>query len=85
MTQPEAGKQRVFHSFAADPTTARGISHGISTRTSLQAAHLVNPPPKSLFAHLMQEKSEHIYASKQSAPLGMCSQSVYRLMGRLAV
>ena len=73
MTQPEAGKQRVLHSFAADPPTAKEISHGISTRTSLQAADLVNPASKSPFQHLMQEKSEHIYASKQTAPLGMCS------------
>ena len=70
MTQPEAGKQRVLHSFAADPPTAKGISHGISTRTSLQATHLMNPPPKSLFEHLLQEKSEHISASKKTAPLG---------------
>ena len=70
MTQPEAGKQRVFHSFAADPSTAKGISHGVSTRTSLQASDLVNPSPKSLFEHLMQEKSEQVYASKKTAPLG---------------
>lgn len=70
MTQPEPGKQRVFHSFAEDPPTAKEKSHGISTRTSLKASDLANPPSKSLFEHLMQEKVESIYGSKAKAPLG---------------
>lgn len=71
-TQPEAGKERVFYGRANDPDVASRITHGVNTKSSLVAGHLVNPSRKSLFSQRMLEKKESIYASRKNAPLGRC-------------
>ncbi|KXJ08719.1 EF-hand domain-containing family member B [Exaiptasia diaphana] len=78
-TQPHAGVERVFHGRADDPNIAKYISHGVSTKPSLWAGDLANPPKKSLFAQKMLEKKEGTYASSQKAPLGECHDQMPNL------
>ncbi|XP_067366805.1 EF-hand domain-containing family member B isoform X1 [Channa argus] len=68
--QPEPGAIRVHHGKANDPDVASTLVHGISTKSSLTAKSLLNPPQKTLFQQKLQELSEAVYTSRQKAPLG---------------
>eukprot|EP00118_Oscarella_pearsei_P004229 m.17710 g.17710 ORF g.17710 m.17710 type:complete len:550 (+) comp27541_c0_seq1:45-1694(+) len=72
LRRPEPGQERMSHARAGDTNndTAAKSVHGISTKASLQAGTLVNPPLQTLFNQLRCEKKETAYASKQKAPLG---------------
>ncbi|KAK3754621.1 hypothetical protein QZH41_020542 [Actinostola sp. cb2023] len=78
-TQPREGIERVFYGRADDPNIAVAIQHGVSTKPSLWAGDLANPPKKSLFAQKMLVKKEGIYASHNNAPLGQCHDQIPNL------
>ncbi|XP_019962469.2 EF-hand domain-containing family member B isoform X2 [Paralichthys olivaceus] len=56
--QPEPGAVRVHPGKANDPDVASTLVHGIRTKSSLSAGSLINPPPKTVFQHKLQELSE---------------------------
>ncbi|XP_065834963.1 EF-hand domain-containing family member B-like [Oscarella lobularis] len=70
LSRPGPGQERIFHARAGDANEASTKTHGISTKPSLSAGGLANPPSQTLFNELRQEKKESLYASKQRAPLG---------------
>ncbi|XP_028985621.1 EF-hand domain-containing family member B isoform X2 [Betta splendens] len=69
-SQPDPGTIRVHHGKANDPDVASTLVHGISTKSSLTGSSLLNPPPKTVFQHRLQELKEAVYLSSQRAPLG---------------
>ncbi|XP_073340783.1 EF-hand domain-containing family member B [Pagrus major] len=68
--QPEPGAIRVHQGKANDPDVASALVHGISTKCSLRARSLLNPPQKTLFQQRLHELSEAVYASSQKGPVG---------------
>ncbi|XP_013871843.1 EF-hand domain-containing family member B [Austrofundulus limnaeus] len=68
--QQEPGTIRVHHGKAWDPDVASSVVHGISTKTSLMAGSLLNPPPKTILQQKLQELRESVYTSNKNAPLG---------------
>ncbi|PKU48434.1 ef-hand domain-containing family member b [Limosa lapponica baueri] len=70
MTNPAPGVERIFYGRADDPDIAAHLTHGIESRSSLSAASLINPLPKTNFQQNMQDKKEAIYFSNRQAPLG---------------
>ncbi|NXP14350.1 EFHB protein, partial [Thinocorus orbignyianus] len=69
-TNPAPGVERIFYSRADDPVIAAHLTHGIESRSSLSAASLINPLPKTNFQQNIQDKKEAIYFSNRQAPLG---------------
>ncbi|KFP98309.1 EF-hand domain-containing family member B, partial [Leptosomus discolor] len=69
-TNPAPGVERIFYGRADDPDIAAHLTHGIVSRSSLSAASLINPLPKSNFQQKIQDKKEAIYCSNRQAPLG---------------
>ncbi|XP_031556686.1 EF-hand domain-containing family member B-like [Actinia tenebrosa] len=78
-TRPRAGVERIFYGRADDPNIAAQINHGVSTKPSLWAGDLVNPPKTTLFSQRMLDKKEAIYASRKNAPLGECHDQLKNL------
>ncbi|XP_076868516.1 EF-hand domain-containing family member B isoform X2 [Brachyhypopomus gauderio] len=69
-TRPEAGAIRVFFGKANDPDIASTLVHGITTRPSVPAGSVINPPPNTRFQESLRAFQESIYDSSQKAPLG---------------
>ncbi|NXY70130.1 EFHB protein, partial [Glareola pratincola] len=69
-TNPAPGVERIFYGRADDPDIAAHLTHGIESRSSLSAASLINPIPKTIFQQNVQNKKEAIYFSNRQAPLG---------------
>ncbi|XP_074006884.1 EF-hand domain-containing family member B [Numenius arquata] len=69
-TNPAPGVERIFYGRADDPDIAAHLTHGIESRSSLSAASLMNPLPKTNFQQNTQDKKEAIYFSNRQAPLG---------------
>ncbi|XP_042657616.1 EF-hand domain-containing family member B isoform X3 [Tyto alba] len=69
-TNPAPGVERMFYGRANDPDIAVHLTHGIVSRSSLSAASLINPLPKTDFQQRIQDKKEAIYLSNRQAPLG---------------
>ncbi|KFZ47462.1 EF-hand domain-containing family member B, partial [Antrostomus carolinensis] len=69
-TNPAPGVERIFYGRADDPDIAAQLTHGIESRSSLSAASLINPPPKTHFQQTLQDKKEAIYFSNRQASLG---------------
>ncbi|KAK3541187.1 hypothetical protein QTP86_016222 [Hemibagrus guttatus] len=69
-THPEPGQIRVFFGKANDPDISSSLVHGISTRSSIDAGPLINPPPKTRYQERLRELQEAIYSSRQKAPFG---------------
>ncbi|NXT31022.1 EFHB protein, partial [Pelecanoides urinatrix] len=69
-TNPAPGVERVFYGRADDPDIAPHLTHGIESRSSLSAASLINPLPKTVFQQKTQDKKEAIYFSNRQASLG---------------
>ncbi|NXJ60203.1 EFHB protein, partial [Rostratula benghalensis] len=69
-TNPAPGVERIFYGRADDPDIAAHLTHGIESRSSLSAASLINPLPKTDFQQNIQAKKEAIYFSNRQAPLG---------------
>ncbi|KAM9436225.1 EF-hand domain-containing family member B [Clarias gariepinus] len=67
---PEPGSIRVFFGKANDPDVAGTLVHGITTRTSIDAGSVINPPPKTRYQEKLRELNEAIYGSRQKAPFG---------------
>ncbi|XP_076006509.1 EF-hand domain-containing family member B [Genypterus blacodes] len=68
-SQPEPGAARVHRGKANDPNVASRLVHGISTKSSLPAGSLINPPTHSVFQQKLQEHSECVYARSHRASL----------------
>ncbi|NXA51958.1 EFHB protein, partial [Nothocercus julius] len=69
-TNPAPGFERIFYGRADDPDVASHLTHGISSRSSLAAALLINPLPKTNFQQKIQDRKEAIYWSNRQAALG---------------
>ncbi|NXA22500.1 EFHB protein, partial [Ibidorhyncha struthersii] len=69
-TNPAPGVERIFYGRADDPDIAAHLTHGMESCTSLSAASLINPLPKTNFQQKIQDKKEAIYFSNRQAPLG---------------
>ncbi|NXG40568.1 EFHB protein, partial [Psilopogon haemacephalus] len=70
-TNPAPGCERVFYGRADDdPDVASHLTHGITSPSSLSAALLINPLPKTAFQQMIQDKKEAIYFSNRQGPLG---------------
>ncbi|KFV82065.1 EF-hand domain-containing family member B, partial [Struthio camelus australis] len=69
-TNPAPGVERIFYGRADDPGIAAHLTHGIGSRSSLSAALLINPLPKTSFQQKIQDKKEAIYFSNREAALG---------------
>ncbi|KAM9648118.1 LOW QUALITY PROTEIN: EF-hand domain-containing family member B [Morphnus guianensis] len=69
-TNPAPGVERIFYGRADDPDIAAHLTHGIESRSSLSAASLINPIPKTSFQQKIQDKKEVIYFSNRQASLG---------------
>ncbi|KAK4828366.1 hypothetical protein QYF61_026088 [Mycteria americana] len=69
-TNPAPGVERIFYGRADDPDIAAHLTHGIESCSSLSAASLINPLPKTNFQQKIQDKKEAIYFSNRQAPLG---------------
>ncbi|XP_027306845.3 EF-hand domain-containing family member B [Anas platyrhynchos] len=69
-TNPAPGAERIFYGRADDPDIAAHLTHGIQSRSSLGAASLINPLPKTNFQQKIQDRKEAIYFSNREAPLG---------------
>ncbi|XP_062423603.1 EF-hand domain-containing family member B [Rhea pennata] len=69
-TNPAPGVERIFYGTADDPDTATHLTHGIGSRSSLAAALLINPLPKTNFQQKIQDQKEAIYFSNRQAALG---------------
>ncbi|XP_049654862.1 EF-hand domain-containing family member B [Accipiter gentilis] len=69
-TNPAPGVERIFYGRADDPDIAAHLTHGIESRSSLSAASLINPLPKTSFQQKIQDKKEAIYFSNRQASLG---------------
>ncbi|KAM6142957.1 LOW QUALITY PROTEIN: EF-hand domain-containing family member B [Phoenicopterus ruber ruber] len=69
-TNPAPGVERIFYSRADDPGIAAHLTHGTESRSSLSAASLINPLPKTIFQQKIQDKKEAIYFSNRQASLG---------------
>ncbi|NXF39721.1 EFHB protein, partial [Nyctibius bracteatus] len=69
-TNPAPGVERIFYGRADDPDIAADLTHGIESRSSITAASLVNPLPKTDFQQKIQDKKEAIYFSNRQASLG---------------
>ncbi|NXL62230.1 EFHB protein, partial [Chordeiles acutipennis] len=69
-TNPAPGAERIFYGRADDPDIAAHLTHGIESRSSLSAASLINPLPKTNFQQIIQDKKEAIYFSNRQASLG---------------
>ncbi|NWJ10505.1 EFHB protein, partial [Crypturellus undulatus] len=69
-TNPAPGVERIFYGRADDPDVASHLTHGISSRSSLAAALLINPLPKTNFQQKIQDRKEAIYLSNRQAALG---------------
>ncbi|NXN63532.1 EFHB protein, partial [Himantopus himantopus] len=69
-TNPAPGVERIFYGRADDPDIAAHLTHGMESRSSLSAASLINPLPKTNFQQKIQDKKEAIYFSNRRAPLG---------------
>ncbi|NXA40103.1 EFHB protein, partial [Eudromia elegans] len=69
-TNPAPGVERIFYGRADDPDIASHLTHGISSRSSLAAALLINPLPKTNFQQKIQDRKEAIYLSNRQAALG---------------
>ncbi|XP_010888160.2 EF-hand domain-containing family member B isoform X1 [Esox lucius] len=68
--RPGPGAIRVFHGKANDPDIAGTVIHGVSTKASVSAASLINPPPKTFYQQRLHQLSEAGYSTNQKAPLG---------------
>ncbi|XP_040449508.1 EF-hand domain-containing family member B [Falco naumanni] len=69
-TNPAPGAERIFYGRADDPDVAAHLTHGIASCSSLSAASLINPLPKTNFQQKIQDKKEAIYFSNREASLG---------------
>ncbi|XP_050794385.1 EF-hand domain-containing family member B isoform X1 [Gopherus flavomarginatus] len=69
-TSPAPGAERIFYGRANDPDIAVHLTHGISSRSSLSAGFLTNPPRKTRFQQKIEEKKEALYLRNRQAPLG---------------
>ncbi|NXH77605.1 EFHB protein, partial [Hydrobates tethys] len=69
-TNPAPGVERIFYGRADDPDIAAHLTHGIESCSSLSAASLINPLPKTAFQQKIQDKKEAIYFSNRQASLG---------------
>ncbi|KFQ49157.1 EF-hand domain-containing family member B, partial [Pelecanus crispus] len=69
-TNPAPGVERIFYGRADDPDIAAHLTHGIESRSSVSAASLINPLPKTNFQQKIQDKKEAIYLSNRQASLG---------------
>ncbi|XP_064300369.1 EF-hand domain-containing family member B [Phalacrocorax carbo] len=69
-TNPAPGVERIFYGRADDPDIAAHLTHGIESHSSLSAASLINPLPKTNFQQKIQDKKEAIYFSNRQASLG---------------
>ncbi|XP_047926190.2 EF-hand domain-containing family member B isoform X1 [Anser cygnoides] len=69
-TNPAPGVERIFCGRADDPDIAAHLTHGIQSCSSLSAATLINPLPKTNFQQKIQDRKEAIYFSNREAPLG---------------
>ncbi|KAM3614455.1 uncharacterized protein V6R79_014618 [Siganus canaliculatus] len=67
---PEPGAVRVHQARTDDPDVASTLVHGVSTKTSLAAASLINPPQKTCLQQKLEELRESVYTSRRKAPLG---------------
>ncbi|XP_043922168.1 EF-hand domain-containing family member B [Protopterus annectens] len=78
-THPKPSTSRIFYGKANDPDIALHLVHGISTRTSLSAGSLVNPPPKTLFEQKLLDRKEFKYGSHVQMPLGRSHEQTTQL------
>uniref|UniRef100_A0A669P879 EF-hand domain family member B n=1 Tax=Phasianus colchicus TaxID=9054 RepID=A0A669P879_PHACC len=69
-TNPAPGAKRIFYGIADDPDVAAHLTHGITSGSSVAAASLINPLPKTNFQQKLQDRKEAIYFSNREAPLG---------------
>uniref|UniRef100_A0A8C0EQ22 EF-hand domain-containing protein n=1 Tax=Bubo bubo TaxID=30461 RepID=A0A8C0EQ22_BUBBB len=69
-TNPAPGVERIFYGRADGPDIAAHLTHGIESCSSLSAASLINPLPKTDFQQRIQDKKEAIYFSNRQASLG---------------
>ncbi|NXW01296.1 EFHB protein, partial [Fregetta grallaria] len=69
-TNPAPGVERIFYGRADDPDIAAHLTHGIESCSSLSAASLISPLPKTDFQQKIQDKKEAIYFSNRQASLG---------------
>ncbi|CAL8287926.1 unnamed protein product [Merluccius merluccius] len=69
-TQPAPGLMRVLPGKAGDPDISRDLVHGISSKASLTAGSLVNPPQQTRFQDKLLQLREAGYATHRTAPLG---------------
>ncbi|NXH21121.1 EFHB protein, partial [Bucco capensis] len=69
-TNPAPGVRRIFYGRADDPDVASELTHGIVSDSSLSAASLINPLPKTRFQQKIQDRNEAIYFSNRQGSLG---------------
>ncbi|XP_023658401.1 EF-hand domain-containing family member B isoform X2 [Paramormyrops kingsleyae] len=69
-TRPEVGATRVFYGKAGDPDIASALRHGVRTKASVNGGLVINPKPKTVCQHRLQQLQEASYFSNSSAPLG---------------
>lgn len=68
--RPEPGLPWELPQRTGEPPVNPDLSHGIKTASSLKAAHLVNPFPKTRFQQARVDRKEAVYHSSKTKPLG---------------
>ncbi|KAJ8415920.1 hypothetical protein AAFF_G00404770 [Aldrovandia affinis] len=68
--RPGIGATRVFPGKADDPDISSALFHGRRTRPSVNRELVINPRPKTLYQHKLQQIQEAGYSTNKKAPLG---------------
>lgn len=68
--RPDVGMPRVFPVASKDPSVAKDLCHGVTSKESLAVKDLVNPPRATAFQALKEQQKESLYSSNKMSPLG---------------